>query len=84
MALGMMPCSSSDVTVSKPVPIVYVFPAPVCNGKERMQMVNAGPPGEPASLGLGQILLPITSSQAAPFRTQSHTLQNSLIKVCLG
>lgn len=30
MALGMMPCSSSAVAASKPVPMVYVFPAPVC------------------------------------------------------
>lgn len=30
MALGMMPCSSSAIAVSKPVPMVYVFPAPVC------------------------------------------------------
>lgn len=39
MALGMMPCSSSDVAVSKPVPIVYVFPAPVCISKGGMRVL---------------------------------------------
>lgn len=29
-ARGMMPCSSSLMLTSKPVPIVYVFPEPVC------------------------------------------------------
>ena len=60
MALGMMPCSSSDVTVSKPVPIVYVFPAPVCTGKDRVQVVTC-PLWGTRSLGVDQILLPITS-----------------------
>lgn len=41
MALGMMPCSSSEMLMSKPVPMVYVFPAPVCAETERGEL--AGP-----------------------------------------
>lgn len=33
MARGMMPCSSSEMLMSKPVPMVYVLPAPVCKGE---------------------------------------------------
>lgn len=49
MALGMMPCSSSAIATSKPVPIVYVFPAPVCVGKDgrRVAPSTLGVPASP-------------------------------------
>lgn len=49
MALGMMPCSSSAIATSKPVPIVYVFPAPVCVGKDgrRVAPSTLGAPASP-------------------------------------
>lgn len=72
MALGMMPCSSSDVTVSKPVPIVYVFPAPVCVGKDRVQLVTSNLWGA-SKPWLGLILLTRYLQPSYPFLSHSHT-----------
>lgn len=40
MARGMMPCSSSEMFTSKPVPMVYVFPAPVCKKAMREELAG--------------------------------------------
>ena len=75
MALGMMPCSSSAIATSKPVPIVYVFPAPVCVGKDGRRVLSSTL-GAPASPGpwLRPPHLP-PSLGPCPAWSQSHSQQ---------